>query len=525
MAENRKGQRNGRSPLSTLLLLLFFAFTLTSGMVGFLLGRNASRPTGELVDTIVLSPGDSSGRTEPVMHYLTGKVLYREGGPCAGATVRLGDGERSDVTDETGKFYFSDVRAGEHRLEVVDEGGNLLAGTALFLDFSTEVSISADTAGSPPTFRMPEDARMLELTLTVEEDKSLQVREDSAYFVTKDGQVVEFSGTSLKIGDSSYAVTPGGNVADSLGYVLLPSKGVVFTPQGGVQIPAKEGEAIPGIIQREDGAAETEEGVSVRPGGEVELPGGETLDREDKVVVIEGEKAEELDELPDAYVPAPPENVSPETPSPEPPQNVPEESSPPENAPPVDTPAPTPVPTPETGGLQVADAGTGTSWRQQSNVDLFKNRTDNLDLGEENGIPLAAPGSKGYYEFRLENPEEFDISYTIAIKEQTFHLPILYSVVDSRDNTNYLRRERSGLTDTLVSPEILIPAGTVQNFRIDWEWQYEDWYDMEGDDALDMAATERQDRTYLVSVLLSAEQVVRPPTGSADGDTKYPGKR
>lgn len=586
MTDQKNQQKSRKRIFPAVLMALFLAFCLSSGMLGFLLGRNAARSAGEVVDTIVLSPGDSSLRTQATLHYLSGRVLTPVGEPVEGATVRLGDGERSDVTDEAGKFYLSDIRPGQQTLEVTGERGELLASREISLDFSAEAAVSADPSGTPASFTMPENTRMLELTLTVAEDKTLQVHEKEACFVTKQGQVVNFNGEALQVEESSHAVTPTGNLVDSRGYVLMPTKAVMVTPQGGQARVESAEEALPGTVLEPGGTVEIGTVAVLLPSGTIQEPDGETVGGNGKVVLIGEASVQELEKLPEVYVPAPPtedlhvpeeesrpekEESSAASSSSEPAPRPSAEASPtagptaappaalgpedgfgeaessstlesqePQNAP---SPEETPTPEPTADGFQVIDAETQLAWRQQSFIDLFKNRTGlsavkthstshggagnlpGLDGESQEEIPVAAPGDQGYYRFQLKNAEEFEIVYTVTVTEKSFHLPILYSVIDEDSGYHYLHRERTGDSSPVSSKEIRIKPGTVQNFRIEWEWQYEDWFRPSIDDALDTAAATREDRTYLVTVSIDAEQSPYTNAGDYGDDMRYPGKR
>lgn len=529
MADKENRQKRGcPSFFSTLLGILFLIFVLSSGMLGYLLGRNASRSTGELVDTIVLSPGDSSSRSQAALHFLTGRLVDRENNPCAGCTVRLGDSGREDVTDEQGKFYFPDLHSGEYTFALLDSAGEPLSSTRLSLNFSQKADVSAAFSSEGPSFQMPEDTRVVELTLTVEEDHSLTVQEDSACFVTKDGQIVNFDGSALRVRESAKAVTPNGSVVDSTGYVLVPFQNVVLTPAG-VQEEAVPGqEAAPGAVTEADGTVVLMDHTSLLPGGEVLLPDGETVvGGGEKVVVVENGGAEELDQLPDIYTPEIPQDAAGGSGQTAEAHPAAEEEQPGESSSGESSAAESPEepePAESYRGLEIMDAETNIAWRQQSMIDLFKNRPGSSYIDEKDGLSIVQPGSKGYYEFRLENPEEFDIAYTIAIQEQSFHLPMLYTLADEENNHHYVHRQRSGMEEKLTSPKIVIPAGTEQNFRIEWEWQYEDWYDPDRDNALDTAAAVRADRTYMIAIFINAAQIERPNTTVGDGDTRYPGQ-
>ena len=534
MARRQNGKLPRHFPLSALVTALFAILTLTSGMVGYLLGRNVARPTGELVDTIVLSPGQSS--SQEAVHYLSGRLLFNSGEPFSGATVLLTDTGKSDVTDSRGKFYFSGVRAGSHRLEVKNSAGETVTDMELTLDFSGEVS--AEFGKGYSSFRMTEDARMLEFTITVG-DNDLEVEEDSAYFVTRDGTVVDFGGGSLTVQKPAVAILPNVDVVSPDGQVLLPSKGTVVTPQGEEVDVAPGEEVMPGVTVEEDGSVRIGDDTVVTPDGEITLPDGSTAEVGDDVIVAEDGRVEEVPELPDVFYPPEPLPEQPEqspVDSPDEGQDPAGDSSaagPVVDDPMADDPAEDGAPEPEgdRSGFAVVDTATGKTWKQQSIIDLFKNRIGGSQTRAGQDEP-AAPGSKGYYEFRLENPEEYDISYTITLEEQSFHLPIRYSVLNADTNYSYLYRERiTSPEEPLISAELTIPAHSEQRFRIEWDWMYEDWYNVKRDDALDLAAAKSEDRTYILSVMLNAAEILRTPQAedqpdvSYDGELRYPGKR
>ncbi len=566
MAEekNEKPIRSKRRfPLAGLLMVLFLAFSLSSGMVGFLLGRNAARPTGALVDTIILSPTQTPASrikesAVTTVHFLSGRIVDSAGKACSDLTVRLEQG-KSDVTDSQGKFCFEKVTSGKHRLEAVDDSGDVLGSMELNLAFSGETDVSAGPAESPTDFTLPEEARMLELTLTLGEDRSLEVEEGAACFVTRDGQVVNFDGGALPVEESSHAVTPAGSLTDTAGYVLMPSRQEAVTPRGELIPLETEEETVPGTVCGEDGSVRLEEGATVLSDGTVKLPDGDTVGGPGKVVLITNDGAEEIEQMPQEYVPYVPAKVpvgeSPTVSTMEEASNGESSAGSGEEAPASSDAGSSAVskeesssqlsenPSESSGlpaaedaekekrGLSIIDqddrtwaSGEGLEWSQMSSIDLFKNRS--VDLGEEDGVPIAAPGSKGYYQFKLENPENYDIAYTISFVEQSFHLPMRYSVVDTSDNRSYLYQERTGGTgEPLESPEILIPAGGVQEFRIDWEWMYEDWFMPERDDVTDTTAASTGDGLYMVAVTLHARELPGTETFDPDGQIKYPGKR
>ena len=637
MANRQNGKLPRHFPLSVLVVVLFAAaLTTTAGMMGFVLGRNAARPTGEMVDTIVLSPGTEASAGSETVHYLSGRLLHSSGDPFSGATVQLQNTGISDETDGRGKFYLSGVRAGTHRLQVKNSAGETVTDMELSLDFSG--GVSAEFGEGYTSLQMPQDVRLLEFTLTMD-GNGLNIREDSIYFVTKDGTIVDFGGGALSVKEPAVAILPNVDVVAPGGKVLIPSAGVIITPQGGEDDVPIGAEVLPGITVEEDGtihidtsskpdngndsdadssggetdsdnssdneeppesnneeppesnneeppesnneeppesnneeppesnneeppesnneeppesnneeppesnneeppesnSEEPPEGgeaadgdIVITPDGEIILPDDSSGEVGDDVIVVEDGTVETVPELPEEY--APPEDESPEqgedgVPGDEPAEDRAEEL-------PMDGAAgEADQATTQAGGLDAVDSSTGISWKQQSIIDLFKNRNTFSSDKTADSAPIVAPGSSGYYEFKLENPEDFDIAYTLSFDELSFHLPIRYSVLDGRTNYSYLYRERIDAPGTpLVSGELVIAAHSEQKFRIEWDWMYEDWYDMEKDDATDLSAATQTDRTYILSVMLNAVEIVKEPEESepdvsyAEGDTRYPGK-
>lgn len=464
-------------------------------------------------------------------------------------TVRLGT-SRQDETDSQGKFFFTGVQEGEQTLEVCDKQGALLASAPLKLDFSMEKEASAEiTVSGGAEFRLPENTRMLDVTFTVEED-TLTIREGASYLVTTNGEIVDFTGGKLAVKKDTFAVTPTGNVVASGGFVLLPSQETVLTPPGGSQTVGAESRPVPGLEVQPDGSAKTEAGVIILPDSGVKPPDGGSVKSEDKVIVVDGDQAEEVEQLPRPGEDAGGEKDTDEPfrdpSSPKPAPSVPgaESSAPAEgendaelSAPgpgssgepePSVEPEPTVTPEPTPRGIAVEDLTTGAEWKQQSMIDLFKSRDSNPELGMEGGIPVIAPGSSGHYNFRLKNNNDFDIVYTIEIQEQSFHLPIGYSVVDAQTNYYYMSMARTGEDTGLATSTITLEANSQREYRIEWEWELEDRYRREETNAKDtLAATgSLEERTYVLSVGINAAQVLPEEPEIPDGEnTKYPGKR
>ena len=123
------------------LPVLFLLTFLTSCIAGYILGKNAgSVPTGQIIDTILLSPEkEPEKKTETILH-LSGQAVYNNGTPAAGRTMELHSTPIRTVTDEKGFFLFPNVVEGEHTVSVLNEDGTVAAQRAISL--SREDSIA-----------------------------------------------------------------------------------------------------------------------------------------------------------------------------------------------------------------------------------------------------------------------------------------------------------------------------------------------------------------------------------------------
>ncbi len=539
--------------LSPFLFLVMMGFSVTTGILGYQLGKNGSGSSGELLDTIVLS---SKGVNE-VAHFLSGR-LQREGEASPkGLEARLQGTQRSCKTDDRGSFYFSRVGSGSYILEVL-EGENSLGTTPFSLYFTGDEIRIEQTEDGEMIFYLPEDVRLFEIAFFLSEDGTLEIQLENCYFVTADGEMTDLEGVSVSTGDGVTAVTPSGNIAAG-DRVILPGPQVVIYHDEEVPLAA---------FADEDGEIETGEDGSVTVGGDTTVtPDGDVVPPEDPdggeeppVVVEDGE----VTPFADAAKPSVPTvfNVPyrrPVAPAPTwapASTETPGESSGPEvsggessgstssggtssgegsssqpggEGESSGMPEVTPTPTPTPKGMEIWDKESMISWEQQSAIDLFRRRTDGLNLGEEDGKPLIAPGSSGYYDFKLKNPDEFDIYFRVKAEELSFHLPILYSVKNLETGEYYLFQSKTGYegkaAGAISTSNVKLPAGQEMCCRLEWEWQYEDWYVPEKDDAIDTSAAQAEDRTYLLALHIFAEQIDPDKVDHPDGDTKYPGKR
>lgn len=160
------------------LLLLFFCVSLTSCLIGFVIGRivTTDNYSGYLVDTITLSSGEADIKNR---FDLTGRVLYTDGTPYANGTVELRSEPRYTETDSSGYFMFKDVPAGKHVINVI-QGGVVQATCIVFVDANESNTESLIVKLDDGSFQMRISLNvvMLEITLFIDNGKMIPYLSD-----------------------------------------------------------------------------------------------------------------------------------------------------------------------------------------------------------------------------------------------------------------------------------------------------------------------------------------------------------
>lgn len=156
------------------VLLLLIAVSLTSCIIGFIIGRSVTTdyPTGYIMDTIPLSPSGEGHAVSKTYFKLTGRVLYTDGTPYANSRVELRSSPRYTDTDEFGYFYFEDVEPGSHIINVIRDGV-VQASCAIEVDADERYTDSQIVQLDDGSFsiRISLDVSVLELTLVLDNDR------------------------------------------------------------------------------------------------------------------------------------------------------------------------------------------------------------------------------------------------------------------------------------------------------------------------------------------------------------------
>lgn len=164
------------------ILLLLVAVSITSCIIGFLIGRSVTTdyPSGHIIDTIPLSPDGQEEASPAVYFSLCGKVLYTDGTPYAYSRVELHSDPKYTYTDATGYFCFLKVEPGQHTINVVRDG---------VVQASCTVSVEADASYTDSqivqmddgnfSIQISLDVSVLELTLVLDNDRIVPQLQDS----------------------------------------------------------------------------------------------------------------------------------------------------------------------------------------------------------------------------------------------------------------------------------------------------------------------------------------------------------
>lgn len=480
-------QKNRRRWLLLLLLLLLL---ITSTIVGFILGRKAGpAPLGQIIDTILLTPEDSShdaGNPEAqATFHLSGRVFYSNGTPAAGHTLELHSDPVTAVTDSKGGFLFANVPEGEHTIAVLNRDGSIAARRDVDVVRSSDsqaVSLNLQDDGKY-TIELSIDVRVLEIEIELGTGE-LYINPEFSY-ATADGSVITPSGAALF--QDGVTVTPAGNIYLADGNVVFPGGSkedptYILQPDNTVIID--RGMVSGDIIVDPDGTVSLPDGTVIEPGGLISPP-------ENKNDPPESSSPDDSSQP----VQDPSQETNPDS-SPRPEEPSGGASSAPSSPDPSEDDDPVLPPVTDEGSLQVSAEnkdGGFTHWQQHCMIDLFYNRS----TGQTETI---APGSSGYYLFQLKNTRKKNVTVTLSIAEEdgSPHIPLRFSLRPQDQETG----AASGtLTeDDTLSLQARIESGADIVYQLDWEWPYDS-----GSDEVDTEAGS-QGGAYILRLMISAEE-------------------
>lgn len=510
-SEYRKNdERQDRRRFLPLILLLLVLTFMTSSIVGFILGRNtAEAPLGQVLDTVLLSPEEEPSQT--VLH-LSGRVMYSDSSPAAGHTLELHSDPVRTVSAVNGGFLFPNVTAGDHTISVLNKDGTVAAQRG--------IRIVGDSAGEGASIERLENGeyliavnaelRVLEIDINLDGGE-LYIDTERFSYATRDG-IVTTPGGSVSIRDG-VVVTPGGNLYLPDGTIVFPggsAKDPTYIVQTDDTVLVDQPFSTGGIEVASDGTVTLADGTVIAPGGEIRMPDGTVSTPGDTGVIINNQTVSPIG---DGQREQPDVSVTPAAVTPRPTPGAQREetavTTPWQNPEPEVTVMPTPGAADsgdddngnkdtneDQGELHIFAEnrkGTFTAWEQQRVIDLFYNR-------ETDRQQTIAPGSSGYYLFRLENSRDEKLNVTLGISRRagSSYLPLRFTLRPSG-------QKKGGASGALESNDKLkletaIAGNTSTVYRLDWEWPFE------GRDEADTSAG-GQGGTYTLQLTIHAEEV------------------
>ncbi len=144
-------------------------------------------------------------------------------------------------------------------------------------------------------------------------------------------------------------------------------------------------------------------------------------------------------------------------------------------------------------GAESENAGGWAVWKNQSNIDLFYNRTGGT-------ADKIQPGSSGFYRFRLKNTRSKELQITLTLSEDRLHIPLELTLTPLDTHGN---RYGTGVTGAIVNGTLVL-KGSIEakaeiTYQLDWKWP------ADGSDEADTAAgTDGGD--YIVNLRILAEE-------------------
>lgn len=112
-------------------------------------------------------------------------------------------------------------------------------------------------------------------------------------------------------------------------------------------------------------------------------------------------------------------------------------------------------------------------WTQSIDADIFGERSGNIGVRLIDGMKVIAPGAKGSYTFRIENPEAFDVRYTIGLSETDENVPkvpLQYRLKYGTSGSNYTGDGGWRSITDIGTVEQTIAAGDVHYYTLEWRW-------------------------------------------------------
>lgn len=511
------GLENGKKIILFLPLLLVFV-SITSFIAGTRIGRGTDLNLGQMLDTIILSP---SGEVVDANRIdFSGQIWNADGSPCGNQMLELHSEPMRTVTDSEGFFYFRSVETGVHRLAMLDDTGQELGAVGVTIGRDKTVSYGNIEKGVSGEYQLAvsEQAVVIHIKIRVDSEKQIVLEpevytrkagenyrdskgqeQNSSQFGPQEPQtdIPESGEGKLDLDNSEETVSESRNSADAVNtdtaaqshpYRESQIPKELAQSQESQQSPQETAVQPPEPTEGTAAAAETETGRQT--GGGSEGGGGSSNTRPTRPQPTDPTKPSESEtETETPTEPTKPEPTEPTKPDPtEPTKPDPTEPTKPEPTDPDET-------DPGTQDVTVQEKG-GPVWTQNTVISLFANRTG---AGAERKL---MPGSAGYYEFLVSNPNTFGITYRMGMSAPAGQLllPLRYRL---KSGNEYLCGDKdTWLTaGQLSAASVKLNPGDDKEYRLEWQWLFDG-----GDDAYDTQIGTADNLEYRVIVTIAIEQ-------------------
>lgn len=514
------------------IIVLFLLVAFSSCYLGFILSSfTPPEGDGAIIDTMVLKQPDvDEDMSEELLPLsLSGVVCYEDGSTYKGGMVELHNVSKKAEPDSEGRFFFHDIGRTDHIFHVLDANGDVVAKMKLKVSSDIETGFRlTQTEEDDYELAVASDVILVEIKAIIDQ-KTGKVMIHEEYLTVVSSTGVVYTSEGLLHEKDDVILTPCGARVYPDGTIIFPS-GRILLSDGSHYPPDKSKKAAalkdlylkdrdlditnvssntggnnnigvnPVIPGSNDDNSNSNEQKSTSPDEPEETEGqthalivkggsGTGNYKEGTRVTIKAKAPKEgyvfhswsgagsnIDDATSAKTKITMPNYELVVTA-----NYVEEE--------ID------FPTDEQPTVyEGTESDPAKSWTQLSTIKLF---------GE--GNTKLYPGIKGSYQFRVSNPNSYDISFIMSLDEANHSagkLPLIYRL---KRGDSYIAGDiNTWLTPIQMSIDAVnITSGTSDNFTLEWQWPYN------GNDALDTAIGSSADKEHAVTISMHIEQVTQ----------------
>lgn len=507
--EDRRGNENKKKKRRLLIPLLLVFVSISSFLAGTHVGKSTDQRLGQMLDTIVLSPEVKKADKNRID--FSGQVLYTDGTPCANQKIELHSDPMRTITDAEGFFCFANVEIGEHHLSILDETGSPVSEMTVQIERNKDVK-AGQVKGSADICYLSVAEKVVQIHVKVRLDEKEGLTVDEEVY-TRDEQGICMDQEGREV--SPVLLDKASGTASQNQSEQPPVSGEnLMSPENGTQSMEPGQSAETGFLQITDGAGNslaTDRTASSQAGT------GSTVAVQTVPGTISSPETSESPSVSEGATD--PSNTgtadtgtsnggnhgnsgggggSHTKPEPTKPTESTTPTEPTKPTEPTEPTKPTEPTVPEEPlDVAVKEKG-GPVWTQQTAISLFADRTG---AGADRKL---MPGSRGSYEFQVENYNSYGITYRMQISapEGQLLLPLRYRL---KSGGRYVCGDDYTWLDAgqLSAEAVSLSAGEEKEYLLEWQWLFEG-----GDDELDTKIGSAENLEYEVIITIHIEQTV-----------------